>query len=398
MILRLRTCYRLAMITTAACLVSVASVRGEARMQDADHSRSSTSVADKNIYFVGQDLGALRGHFSSNCCPKPDGVTAYLSLYSLLDDKANFGGLGLDAQLQTIVSEKGWGAGPVSAWKSVKEFRRPYLAIGLDLTEKAIPNGLTRIANGEFDAEIQHLSKFAILTEKTIFLRLGYEFDGRWNAGYDNVENYKAAWRHIVNRMRQCGASNIQFVWQSATSPIDDVLDQNHEDISRWYPGDDYVDWIGASWFVALDDIVATSSTEFRPSTARILMDELVAFARGRKKPIMIAELSPQGFDLKRRTRRNISAIWDGKAGEGLQRLSEDQIWSLWYQPFFEYLYANDDAIDAIAYINTNWDSQSMWGRPYENGYWGDSRLETAPLIARRWNKAISAWRNKSRK
>ena len=38
-----------------------------------------------------------------------------------------------------------------------------------------------------------------------------------------------------------------------------------------------------------------------------------------------------------------------------------------------------------MAYINTNWDKQSMWGPPYGQGYWGDSRIQIDPEISARW-------------
>ena len=34
-----------------------------------------------------------------------------------------------------------------------------------------------------------------------------------------------------------------------------------------------------------------------------------------------------------------------------------------------------------------------MWGPPYENGFWGDTRLETNPELARRFNQAVTAWK-----
>jgi hypothetical protein len=34
-----------------------------------------------------------------------------------------------------------------------------------------------------------------------------------------------------------------------------------------------------------------------------------------------------------------------------------------------------------------------MWGPPYNNGYWGDTRLQASPLIAERFSRAIEHWR-----
>ena len=347
-----------------------------------------------NIYVVGQDLDAIRGYYDSGCCEAPDGTTAYVTLYNVLDTEDNYGGLGVSPNLTPTVSEAGWGSGPVSAWKSAKEFDGHYLAIGLSITEQYEKDGLNRIAAGEFDREIAHLTAFARATDKTVLLRIGYEFDGHWNAGYDNPVHFVAAWKRIVDQMRAQGATNVRFIWQASTSPIDDILDRSHDDIANWYPGDDYVDWVGASWFVSPDNMPTTPLVTYKPPSARVLMDEILTFARAHGKPVMIAELSPQGFDLKRKSRSFISPLWDGPPGTGRHDVTNQQIWDLWFQPFLDYLAANDDVIDAIAYINVNWDAQPMWSTPYANGYWGDTRLEVNPVLSARWNKAIGDWRD----
>jgi len=41
--------------------------------------------------------------------------------------------------------------------------------------------------------------------------------------------------------------------------------------------------------------------------------------------------------------------------------LDGDFIWNDWYVPFFDFIHADNDVICAVAYINVDWDSQSMW-------------------------------------
>ena len=86
------------------------------------------SNVDRRLYLIGQDLGAIRGYQDSGCCLRSDGGTAYLDFFALLDQEANYGGLGLDADLKPIESEQGWGSGPVSAWKTARETHGDYLA------------------------------------------------------------------------------------------------------------------------------------------------------------------------------------------------------------------------------------------------------------------------------
>ncbi|MGB3906037.1 MAG: hypothetical protein WBB22_14070, partial [Anaerolineae bacterium] len=41
-----------------------------------------------------------------------------------------------------------------------------------------------------------------------------YEFDGEWN--HYNPERFQAAYKHIVDRLRETGANCFATVWQSA--------------------------------------------------------------------------------------------------------------------------------------------------------------------------------------
>ena len=349
------------------------------------------SEGPARLYFIGQDLDALRGYYSSQCCAQADGATAYLALYRLLKG-ADFGGLGYSLDGKLLVPEANWGAGQVGARQTSTDFGVSHIAIGLFIAENEVPNGLTRIVEGEFDPELQHLAAFLKSTEGQVFLRVGYEFDGAWNVGQQNIELYKAAYRHIVDVLRREEVVNTVYVWQAGASIIDELIDKKHEDISDWYPGDDYVDWMALSWFTS-PDLLPSIDSEYIPKTSGELANELVGFARLRNKPVMIAESAPQGYDLKNRFRANISPILDGPSGEGKHELSDDQIWDEWYQPLFDWMNANRDVVRAFAYINANWDEQPMWGPPYESGFWGDSRLETNLIIAKRFNEALAQWK-----
>lgn len=193
--------------------------------------------------------------------------------------------------------------------------------------------------------------------------------------------------------LRQTGIDNVEFVWQASASTTDDVIDGRHEDITQWYPGDEYVDWMAVSWFLQPRETVEVAGT-FVPLTPLELTEEVLDFARQRGKPVMIAEAAPQGIDLRERFMANHSPIWDGPAGEGRKAMSDDEIWAHWFAPLFELLDGNRDVLYALAYINVDWDSQAMWGPPYSSGFWGDSRLEVNAEIARRFGEAVEAWKH----
>lgn len=383
----------LRIICIAWLLLAVQACSGETSntMSAASTADASTPSDPDKLLIIGQDLGAIRGYMASNCCPRPDGLTAYLDFYDILKE-GDFGGLGIDANGDDPGFEFTWGAGPVGAYQTATEFGIDGLAIGLSITENEHPGDLRRLVNGEFDAEIRQLARFGGMLQGPIYLRIGYEFDGAWNQGYEDADQYVAAYRRIVDVLREQGTGNFEFVWQSGTAVVDDIIDGGHEDIEKWYPGDEYVDWMGLSWFMNPDETVQVSPS-YQPPTPLELTEELLEFARERGRPVMIAEASPQAMDLNENFMANHSPIWDGESASDPVKMSDEQIWDHWFGPLFELLDNNKDVIHALAYINADWDSQEMWGPPYESGFWGDTRLETNETIAKRFAEEIDIWK-----
>lgn len=358
--------------------------------------QTATPTIDKSrVLIIGQDLGAIRGYMASDCCPRPDGLTAYIDFYDIFTPD-DFGGLGLDLSGNPTDLEFDWAAGPVSAYKTAAEFGIDGLAIGLSITENEHPGGLDRIVAGEHDEEIRQLARFFAMIDGPVYLRIGYEFDGAWNQGYWNAARFVRVFQRIVDVLRAEGSGNVEFVWQGAASVADEVIDGGHEDIRRFYPGDDYVDWMGLSWFMNPDEQISIPNPDYVPLTPRELADEIIDFARERDKPVMIAEASPQAMDLLNRFMADHSPIWDGKARGNRIDMTDAEIWDHWFGPLFNLMNENDDVIRALAYINANWDAQGMWGPPYASGFWGDSRLEVNENIAGRFSAAIDAWRAKN--
>ena len=347
---------------------------------------------DARLLIIGQDLDAIRGYMASGCCADPDALTAYLDFYDLLKED-DFGGLGIDAAGNELDFELSWGAGPVSAYATAHEFGIDSIAIGLSIKENDHPGELDNLVGGEHDDKIRQLAKFAATVDGTVYLRIGYEFDGAWNQGYEDRERFIKAYKRIVDVLRDAGADNVESVWQAGAAGVDEIIDGVHEDITEWYPGDDYVDWLALSWFMHPDERSVAEFEQFEPKTPGELTEEVIALARSKGKPVMIAEASPQGFDLNENWTAHHHAIWDGESGTGKQDVSSDAIWNQWFAPMFTLMNDNSDVIKALAYINVDWDSQPMWGPPYPEGFWGDTRLETNAELADRFNAAIAAWK-----
>lgn len=194
--------------------------------------------------------------------------------------------------------------------------------------------------NGDYDEVIKKYSAWAKSANRPIYLRIGYEFDGSHNELEPN--EYVKAYRHIVDLMREEGAGNVAFVWHSyASRPFNDFP------LSAWYPGDDYVDWVGISVFGHAYD-----GSDFGP-----YCDTVMQFARQHKKPVMIAESNP---------------IF------GIEKDNSDA-WDKWFTNFFTFTYNKN--IKAISFINENWSTTAIGGVTD----WKDARLYNNQQVSKAW-------------
>ena len=296
----------------------------------------------QTLLIVGQDLGAIGGlddyneGYTDTVGVIPAGLTSYTGITDL-------GGL---------KSLDNWGAGDVSAQLLMDEpqYENSVLAIGLWLGG----SNLSAIASGSYDNNIETLGNWIAEQDRPVFLRIGYEFDGPWNA-YD-PNDFVIVWKRIVDTFEELEVPNYVTVWQSATA--ENHLTYKGTDWLAWYPGDDYVDWFGISYFEHSHNV----------------FDDFLDLAREHDKPVMIAESTPRGLLLDKQ---------DGAF-----------IWDDWFAPYFQYIHDNRDVIRAVAYINVDWDAQSMWA----NQGWGDTRVQVNDVVLERWLAEIKtdAWLHSS--
>lgn len=121
---------------------------------------------------------------------------------------------------------------------------------------------LTDIIAGKWDGYIETWARDAAATEVPILVSWGLEMNGTWfpwsgvfyggktvipgtdPPQYQGPETFKKAYRHVVDRVRAAGASNIRWVFHpNNTSEPDEPWNR----MRNYYPGDGYVDWIGLS-------------------------------------------------------------------------------------------------------------------------------------------------------
>ncbi len=310
----------------------------------------------KCILFVGQELEAIGGleeyndgyldHF-----PAPGGFTMY-TMIRPGDEQFGFTYSGLSG----IFSTDDWGDSPsnMSMQLADPDFKHLALAIGLEMV-----NHEGEIARGEQDSLVLVLGEWLkSLGQRPIFLRIGYEFSGAWN--HYNREDYIAAFRRIKTMYDSIGVNNVAYVWQSHgwEEPMD-LLES-------WYPGDEYVDWCGYSFFARGDEA------------------NMIEFARKRGKPVFIAEASPTiGSETIRTNGKTIETIL-GNPEQG------EEAWEKWFTPFFKTIHDNADVVKAVSYINCHWKSHPMW---FENPTFQDvdARLQTNEEISKRWLEETSS-------
>ncbi len=121
---------------------------------------------------------------------------------------------------------------------------------------------LQRILDGAWDAYIDMWSAEAKKYNKPLLIAWGLEMNGQWfpwsgnfyGGGaaiantdppqYEGPEMFKKAYRYVVDRVRKNGASNMQWVFH-ANNTSDPPSPWNS--MAQYYPGKDYVDWLGMS-------------------------------------------------------------------------------------------------------------------------------------------------------
>jgi hypothetical protein len=281
----------------------------------------------KALFVVGAELEAIEGYMKGFQIETP-GVASITSL----------------EKLEGIETEALTPNGRMHA--NFLMNRHPLSAMALGVT---LNGYLDKINSGAADGQIDKLLDTVYGYERPVYLRLGFGFDDPAN-GYDPAA-FKKAWARIANRLTAKNIDNVVLVWQSATLC-------NGASAEAWYPGDEYVDWVGFSF-------TSQAACGYKP------IADMLAFARARHKPAMIAEAYPLGYSLSKNT--------FSKDGITFEPRSNAQIWSEWFAPFLDTVYRHNDVIRAVVYAN------SEWTKYPQAQYRGDARLQTNPELTRHW-------------
>lgn len=171
---------------------------------------------------------------------------------------------------------------------------------------------LQNIIDGKFDDNLKNWAKEAKNYKKSLLLDFGVEPNGDWfpwsgkfnggsktdgygNPNYpDGPERYKDAYIHIIDIFREIGANNVTwfFHYNYVSFP-----NSGWNQPKYYYPGDDYIDWIGFSLYGAQTLEEEWEGLEFSTQ----LKENIGSFrAIGANKPVALLEFGvtdnhPQG-------------------------------------------------------------------------------------------------------
>ena len=121
---------------------------------------------------------------------------------------------------------------------------------------------MQKIIDGDFDADLTQWALDAANANIPLLVEFGTEVNGNWfpwngqyngageTAGYgdpaiaDGAERFRDAYRHIIDICNANGAHNITWFFHVDAYG---APDSSWNEIANYYPGDNYIDWLGVS-------------------------------------------------------------------------------------------------------------------------------------------------------
>ena len=136
------------------------------------------------------------------------------------------------------------------------------------------------ITKGYFDEYIREFADRLGEFNKPVYLRFAHEFDNPqypWSSkGNNTPEEFKAAWKHVYQIFKEEGADLVMFVWNPWKA----------EQMSEYYPGESYVDWIG----ITALNYGPLNNRGQEVSFSRLYQEFHNQFYWFTRKPVMLAE------------------------------------------------------------------------------------------------------------
>jgi len=256
-----------------------------------------------------------------------------------------------------------YGAIPLLYWSP---WDKPYI-------EGNLPGrfNLYNILNGLLDSYIDKWAEDAGNYGKPLLVAWGLEMNGNWfpwsgyyygggqkdffdpAADYMGPEIYKKAYRYVVNRVRAKGVRNIQWVFH-ANNYSHPHVPWNR--MAAYYPGSDYVDWLGLSVYGQLFNNMGWSSFY---DVCRQAYDEISEIDPS--KPLMAAEWGVGEFPAS-----GNKAEWLNKAFEDFKvRFPRIKAAVFWHERW-----QNEDESYSNLRVNSSPESLDAYQKGVGDAYW----------------------------
>jgi len=162
-----------------------------------------------------------------------------------------------------------------SAWASLAAKDNATLVIQLDTG--SIP--LSHVAAGDDDAWLRSYAKAVAAWPRPVAIGIDHEFNGPWwpwSYQHETPASFTAAWRHIVDVFRQEGAKP-SWVWT-----ISNVTGPQAAGVEPYWPGADYVTWIGINaYYYRASDTFASVFTPVLAEARAISGDPVLVTETG---------------------------------------------------------------------------------------------------------------------
>tara|TARA_B110000444_G_scaffold236582_1_gene248559 strand:- start:344 stop:1393 length:1050 start_codon:yes stop_codon:yes gene_type:complete len=171
---------------------------------------------------------------------------------------------------------------------------------------------INQILQGNHDIYLTRFAEKAKAQKSEIWIRFLHEFNGNWylwsgnkNGGkMGGPEKVVAVWKYVVDKFREIGANNVKWIW-NPHGPSIDLPGEAWNNIEKYWPGEEYVDWIGMDAYNWYPKDPWGGSRPFRDfdNCFRALYDSC---SRLGPQPIMIAEFGSPEFDFNNQNK----ALW----------------------------------------------------------------------------------------
>ncbi|MCW3816910.1 glycoside hydrolase family 26 protein [Micromonospora sp. DR5-3] len=175
---------------------------------------------------------------------------------------------------------------------------------------------LSRITRGDFDPYLRSWAEGIKSLGYPVAIRFAHEMNGDWypwcaKANGNRPGDYVKAWRHVHDLFQAVGATNVIWVWSPNAR-----WSRSTVKLSEVYPGDDYVDWVGATGYYgtgafsryrSFDAIFNPTIAEIRAFTRKPMVITETGASDGHKRK---AEWIRQAFQVLPRHKDIIGLIW----------------------------------------------------------------------------------------